>query len=111
MWIEYDEPAPTGVDFKGEFVGVAPLRGRFIPEQVRFEGPAGVLGDLEEEITRVDGAGDPDVVVGFAVVDPVHAAGDIGFEREILVQELKHVFWAEGDVVDEEDSCLGGVEE
>ena len=111
MWIEDDEPAPAGVDFEGDFIGVALLRGRFVPEKVRFEGPAGVLGDFEEEVAGVDGAGDPDVVVGFTVVDPVHAAGDVGLEREVLVQELEHVLWAEGDVVDEEDSCLGRVEE
>ena len=69
--------------------------------------PAARLGDLKE-LVPVYGTGGPDVVEGRTTVDPIHGAGHIGGLEKSLVDELKDVFHAEGDVVDEEDSRICG---
>jgi hypothetical protein len=69
--------------------------------------PAPRLRGLEE-LVAVESTGDPDVVESCVAVDPVHGAGRVCFLQETLVDELQHVFHAEGDILDEDDGGVGG---
>lgn len=83
------------------------LTSGIVPGEVIRKLPAATLRDLKE-LVPVYGTGDPDVAEGRTTVDPIHGVGHIGGLEKVLVDELKDVFHAEGDVVNEEDGRVGG---